>query len=406
MTMNYYQDFQELKSAVNYSDDCIECDDLTIRNYSFESAAFGVLNGHSRYSCETHGLTFPGQVTGSVSVSHDLVDNTDSDVGENHRFRYHIFFPPGTEKSKSLILFFHGFNEKNWDKYYPWAKRLALQTGKAVVMFPFAFHINRAPAQWSDKRAMFGLSRKREQAFPNIMKSSLSNVAISIRLHTHPDRFIWAGLESYYDIITFIGSCRAGLIPEIDRECTFDFFSYSIGCLLAEILMLTNYKGVFTDSRLCMFCGGAVFNRLSPVSKYILDSEANVALYSFLVEHLDIHMKHNPRLSHFLSKEHMEGYNLSAMLDYKVNREYREQMFRSLQNQIYALTLKQDKVVPAYEVVNTLQGIYRDIAIPVEVMDFAYPYTHENPFPSADAVKEEVETAFTAAFDKISAFLK
>ena len=62
----------------------------------------------------------------------------------------------------------------------------------------------------------------------------------------------------------------------------YEVITYSIGCLLAEILKLANPKGYFTQSRLCLFCGGPVFDRLSPVSKFILDSEANVALYSYI----------------------------------------------------------------------------------------------------------------------------
>jgi hypothetical protein len=403
----YSADYEELKNRINTDDDCIELEGMTVRNYTFSSAAHEVLIGHSRYTCDLHGLTFespaaaPAQGTG-----HDAIDNTDSAVEENRSFRYHIFFPGKKEKATSLVLFIHGFNEKSWDKYFPWAKKIALETGKAVALFPIAFHMNRAPQQWSDKRAMFALSRRREEQYPNLMKSSLSNAAISKRLHTHPDRFIWSGLESYYDLIAFVNDCKEGRIEGIDPACTFDFFAYSIGALLSEILLLTNHEGFFSRSKLCMFCGGSVFNRLSPVSKFILDSEANVALYSFLVEHLDSHMKRNPRLQHFMSKEHPEGYNFYAMLDYRVNRDYREQRFRDLQAQICAIALEQDTVVPAYEVVNTLQGIHRDTGVPVEVMDFPFEYSHENPFPQKVSLRGQVDAAFASVFDRVCRFLQ
>ena len=48
---------------------------------------------------------------------------------------------------------------------------------------------------------MFKLSEQRKARFPHIVDSSLSNVAISMRLHSMPQRFIWSGLQSYYDVI-------------------------------------------------------------------------------------------------------------------------------------------------------------------------------------------------------------
>lgn len=68
-----------------------------------------------------------------------------------------------------------------------------------------------------------------------------------------------------------------------------------------------------------LFCGGAVFNRLSPVSKFILDSEANVALYSFVIEHLESHLKKDHRLHHYLRENHPEG-QFASMINYKLIR--------------------------------------------------------------------------------------
>ena len=100
-------------------------------------------------------------------------------------------------------------------------------------------------------------------------------------------RFIWSGLQTYYDAIQFIEDCKSGNNEFIDKDFSFNIFVYSIGGFLSQILLLTNYKNYFDNTKLCLFCGGAVFNRISPVSKFILDSEANVALYPYLVEHFD-----------------------------------------------------------------------------------------------------------------------
>ena len=125
-----------------------------------------------------------------------------------------------------------------------------------------------------------------------------------------------------------------------------------------------------------------MFNRFSPVSRFIIDSEANVALYSYIIEHLENHLKRDEWLRHYLTEQHPEGESFRAMLNYNLLRNEREQMLGRIGGRVYALALEGDLVAPPYEVINTLQGIRRDIPIEVEVLDFSYPYTHENPFPS------------------------
>ena len=106
----------------------------------------------------------------------------------------------------------HGFNEKYWDKYLPWAKRLMEQTGKAVVLFPIAFHMNRAPHEWCERRLMHEVSDLRKKTFPDVICSSLVNVAISTRLQAKPQRFVWSGLQTYYDVIRLIRHSREASI--------------------------------------------------------------------------------------------------------------------------------------------------------------------------------------------------
>ncbi|MCX6286799.1 MAG: DUF6051 family protein [Bacteroidetes bacterium] len=407
--MKYTESYKYLKEKVDFDKEIIDLGDVEVRNISFESKAYDLIPGAEDYSCEEHSLDFgkPGPFLFETGHENELIDIEDTLIPENRSFYIPVFFPKGdAERGQRLTFLFHGFNEKSWDKYLPWALKIVRETGNPMVLFPIAFLMNRAPLYWVEKRSMFALSEKRKKHFPNAMKSSLSNVAISIRLHSQPQRFIWSGLQTYYDVIRFTGQCKAGMYPGIEPDCSFDFFSYSIGSLLAEILKLSNHKGYFSDSKLAMFCGGAVFNRLSPVSKFILDSEANVALYSFLVEHIERHMKRDSRLRHYLGREHPEGFNLYSMLDYNNMREYREEKFRQIHEQVLAVTLKADKVVPAYEVINTLQGAARDIPIPVEIFDFPYPYIHEDPFPMNVAYTGQVDAAFERVFQRITEFLK
>jgi hypothetical protein len=407
--MIYNKLYHLLKEKLSYDIDIIPVDEKSeIRNYEFNSLAYNLLSGNEMYKCKNHDFSFKCNEFRNTKIEriNKNIDISDIDIAENRNFRYQVFKPATREKFKDVILFFHGFNEKYWDKYLPWAKKIADDTGKLVVLFPIAFHMNRAPLLWSDPRKMFELSNHRKKAFPDIMDSSLSNVAISTRLHAYPQRFIWSGLQTYYDVIQFVEDCKAGNHPLIEKDFTLDFFSYSIGSLLAEILKLTNYNNYFDPSKLVMFCGGAVFNRLSPVSKFIIDSEANAAMYSYLVEHLSIHMDKNPRLKHHLGESHPEGMVFRSMLKYSEMRQQREDTFRKIAKQVLAITLEQDTVIPGYEIINTLQGAKRDIPIDVQVLDFPYDYRHEDPFPVSESISGLVDKSFNLVFKKVSDFLR
>lgn len=386
--MNYFQRFKQLKSLVSYEPDRIEVDgSMTVYNFTFHSQ---------------HGGLFP-ESPNEGNPGRDLLDVEDRQVAENAAFRYHVFAPSGAGRCSEMLLLFHGFNERHWDKYLPWAAKLVESTGKTVVLFPIAFLMNRSPATWSDTRLMHAASKRRRADYPDVIDSSLLNAAISTRLQRNPQRFIWSGLQTYYDVVGFLESCKRGEHPLFERSCRVDILAYSIGCFLSEVLLLANPSGCFSDTRVFMFCGGPVFNRISPVSKFILDSEANVRLYSFLVEHLESHLRHDPKLSRYLNTE--SGVAFRSMLNYKLMADFREEKFRSMSDRISAIGLVRDDIMPAYEMANTLKGRNRDIPVPVEIMDFPYSYRHEDPFPAHEAIAAEVDEQFSRVFGKISAFL-
>ena len=404
--MEYIDLFKLLNSIENYDDNEIIVDDKTIiRNYSFESKYRFILPGGAGNSDNFEYLTGCEPEDYEPDVIQEMLNKKDPEILENIHFRYHLMMPQNEQKTKGIILMFHGFNEKYWNKYLPWAKYISDKTGKAVLFFPIAFHMNRAPAIWSDKREMHGISQKRKERHPDVINSSLSNVAISTRLHNKPQRFIWSGLQSYYDVIDLIEFIKSGKHPSIEADASIDIVSYSIGTFLAQILMMTNENDYFSESKLVSFCGGAVFNRLSPVSKFILDSEANVSLYSFVVEHLESHMKRDEVLRHYLNGKLLEGKNFRCMLNYSTLTKYREDCFRKVSDRIYAITLAQDTVVPAYEVINTLQGVDRDIPIKVDVLEYPYKYKHEDPFPALEPIKEQVTEQFEKTFNLVCDFL-
>lgn len=405
--MSYTKSYSELKDLFNSSEINKEFDTIEMHDIDFQSTSCAILPGIEEYKCDTHNVTLNEEFSFYTEVG--TIDNNvhikDIFVEENQSFKYQLIKPKGQEKVKKVVFLFHGFNEKDWSKYLPWAKSICDGTGSAVILFPIAFHMQRAPKQWSEKREMYRLSEHRKKKFPNIVHSSLSNVAISMRLHTMPQRFIWSGLQTYYDVIQLITDIKKGNNKYINQDFNFDIFAYSIGGFLAQILKLTNYKNYFENSKVCLFCSGATFNRLAPVSKFILDSEANVALYSYLVEHFDKMLERDNVLNHYIKEDHTEGRIFSSMLDYQKMREFRERLLKKYEHQIYAISLTKDNVIPSFEIMNTLKGAYRNINVRMDELDFSYDYIHENPFPNSKSDPNEVDGSFKKVFDKVCAFL-
>lgn len=406
LNMDYFELHTLLKNKISEQAEVIDIDDkILVQNYWFQSENWEILQGHSPIYCKEHQVEFCDEVFHTdIGHSEEGLDVIDCDVSENKRFIIHVFVPKHQKKNTDVILMFHGFNEKSWDKYFPWAYKLATQTHQCVVLFPIAFHMNRAPSLWSTRRCMHEISQERQMEFPHLLASSFSNVAISTRLQAKPQRFIWSGLQTYYDVVQFIRQCNEGKYPEIAPQTQFHFFTYSIGAFLAQILKITNYDGYFTNTKLCALCGGATFNRFTPVSKAILDSEANVALYSYLIEHLESHLRHEKRLYHYL-EEHPEGQSFRMMLNFNYNRLQREKLFKQYSKDLLAIVLENDNVIPAYDVVSTLKGALHAVPTNVLITDFDYPYTHETPFPLKEKIRESVDNAFNWTFDRFIAFL-
>ncbi|MDA3837665.1 MAG: DUF6051 family protein [Candidatus Delongbacteria bacterium] len=404
--MNYLQNYTYLKDTINFNDKVIDFRNCTVHNFTFESNSSDILPGKDKYCCKQHNFDFleNNLFHNNIPTINDDVFIKDCEISENKIFKYHIFLPKRVNKVSKIILLLHGFNEKSWNKYLPWAQYLSNNTGSAVILFPISFHMDRAPAEWNDKRAMFDLSKKRKAYFPDIIDSSLSNVATSMRLNYMPQRFIWSGLQSYYDIIKLIEEIKNNKFPIINKDASVDLFGYSIGCMLAEILKLSNYKSYFTNSKACLFCGGAVFNGFSPVSKFILDSEANVAIHSYITEYLQKHVSKDNRIEHYLGETHPEGMIFRSMLDYHYMKKIRENLLRKNQQYFYSVALKNDKVIPYYEIINTMNGSERDINTIVDIIAPKYSYTHENPFPSIERYNEVISDTFSLTFSKFADF--
>jgi hypothetical protein len=407
--MEYTALYTSLKDAYDSAHETISLRGIPHRltNLPFHSHNCFILPGEQEYRCTSHYSSFveAAKDGGSSSGLSRILHREDSRIRENCAFSYALFSNGPAPRSQSVIVLFHGLNERSWEKYLPWAYTLLERTGKSVILFPLAFHMNRAPAEWSEPRPMRLISQERRRLFPAVGESSFANAAISTRLHALPQRFFWSGMQTYYDFLQLLGEIRDGRHPLISRDAGFDFFGYSIGAFLSEIIFMIDPGGELNESKLFIFCGGPTFDRMSPVSKYILDSQASLALYSFFVENFEGELKRNPRLAHYFSDKHPEGYYFRSMLSYHKMRDFRESRLHAIADRVFALALERDTVIYPDEVINTLKGRGGGIPIRTRIVEFPYTYIHENPFPALPGC-EDVDRCFDDVFSCAADFLR
>jgi hypothetical protein len=400
--MMYAETYQVLKDTFDQRCDRVEIPgrNAVMANLSFVSEARRILPGAPRYYCDTHQRAFMEEI-GAANAGYDPLAGplgTDFHLASNSEFRYTVFKRKETAKAPRAILLLHGLNERYWHKYLPWAMRLLELTESPVCLFPIAFHMNRAPAEWGSPKPMNQVARGRQEQYPAITSSSFANAAISTRLQGIPQRFAWSGVQTYYDLMQLMKEIRSGAHPFIAADARVDTFSYSIGSFLAQIMFMSNHRGYFDDARLFLFCGGPTFDRMYPVSKYIMDSEALVCLYSYFVEQLENECKRDPRLMHYFYEGHTSGLYFRAMLSHRKLKAEREKRLRELAGQISAVALTGDAVIQPGEVLSTLRGDFRDIPVPVTVLDFPFEYSHVNPFPTLSAIAPVVDREFEQVF--------
>jgi hypothetical protein len=409
--MTYRESYHNLFMLhdANVKDIQLRNNNIEIHNCTFKSEYWTMLPGAQTYRCPEHELEFHEDLEfgnrDRMQLYPETLKHGDIDIQENKDFTYLLFKKANPARSNEVIFLFHGLNEHSWHKYLPWAETLVSRTGKAVILFPIAFHMNRTPVEWGKPRSMNIVSGIRRSHSPALMNSSFANAAISARIEMIPQRFFWSGLQTFDDVVRLATNIKKGTHPFIAPDAHIDLFAYSIGSFLGEILMMANPNNYFQDSKMFMFCGGPTLDRMSPNSKFILDSDATIAIYSFYTERLDAELHLDYRIAHYFSEAHPAGLVFKMMLSYQKNKQAREQRFRELQNQLCAVALKKDDVIPANEVLNTLKGDYRDIDTHVEVMDFPFPYTHINPFPLDKEIEKLVDQNYNKVFEVASSHL-
>ena len=321
------------------------------------------------FTSDTPGNVFPATRTELKGLSN--INSDDSLIAENVRFTYPVIIPASDKGNRAIILL-HGLNERSWVKYYPWAERLARELRRPVILFPISFHMNRSPAEWSNPRLMSPLLPSTRLRNRQNRSSTFVNLALSLRLSQQPLRFFTSGRQSALDLEKLISSIQSGNHPLFAKGTGIDFFAYSIGAFLAQIMMLAYGETFLNDTRLMMFCGGAPFNRMNGVSKLIMDEEAFSRLRFFYLRQFEKELsKTDNPFSLFRESPATKAFN--AMVDSRRLREWRNHRFEKMRKRISTIALKKDEVIPPSgisEIMNTEN---------LRIMDFPFEYTHENP---------------------------
>jgi len=374
--MDYTKTFNELKSIFTSDQEkiLIPGSDVIIHNVRFQSDIS--LNGFS--------------------------NKNDSLIPENRTFSYPVF-SPAEPKSDKVILLLHGLNERSWVKYLVWAYYLAMNTGSYIILFPISFHINRSPNAWKDPRVMIPFMKDRTFAHSEIKMASFANIALSNRLTEDPMRFFNSGYQTTEDITKLLLTVRNGEHPVIPQTGNINIFAYSIGAFLAQIIMMGNPENLFSRSKLFIFCGGSVFSNMHGSSKLIMDSLAFDRVYSYYLNDFEKSITGKSPLGDFLSSSQV-GMAFRSMIDLGRFKTFRENILKKLRNQIHSITLLKDIVIPSNGVVATL-GTFNKKDM-VQVWDFPYTYSHENPFPILDSqLSKKVDYYFERVFSEASLFL-
>ncbi len=371
--MKYSDRFAVLNSVFTPGKDiCLPDTGIDVKNFPFESMRI------------------------DAGCTETSLQDYDGILTENLRFGYPVFVPRGKFKSDKAILLLHGLNERNWNKYLSWAEYLCEHTGKPVVLFPIAFHINRSPRSWSDPRSMLSLLNLRRKKYSNDRSVSLANVALSERLSNNPLLFYTSGKQTFHDLEKLCTDIRKGMHPLFAPDAHIDLFAYSIGAFLAQVLLLANPGKLFSDSRLFLFCGGSIFSAMQGVSRSIMDRKAFEKLNNFYLNDFELNS----------SVIRDTGFGaFRSMISPERKQAEREQFFNSPASNIQGISLVNDRVIPYSGVVQALgnECARRNISL----LDFTFTYSHENPFPLTNSSDHQsVNEAFNLVFSQAASFLE
>jgi hypothetical protein len=383
---NYQEISRRFRHTKQWSDETaleFPGENVDLFHLEFNSSGSHYLLGRDSYRCEEHGLDFPAEPSNHIPY--------DCDVDNNVSFRYSLVRehqPQGVcTRHNRAILLLHGLNERSFTKYISWAYQLWAGTRAPVLLFPLSFHINRVHPSWSSgQQGDYAL--RIEQ--PGNQNCHRFNATISDRLGTHPERFFWGAIQSYWDIIELVQSVRAGNHRHLAPDTRFDILAFSAGGFIALDVMLENYKGLFSDSRAVLFATCCALRNANLSSHLIVDQCAEISIMNLFVKHQD--KLSNGRLAHWLH-EHSEGKWLQSLCGLRPDRKLLEPRLKELAPRLLGIANSNDLVIPAGAMFDALQGLHRETGVRVMELDLGI---HENPFscPGYDERDRSMITEF------------
>ena len=336
--------------------------------------------------------------TGKVSLLQSLFEQSsfclqnDENIQENKHFMYPVFMPEKSKRKECIILL-HGLNERSWEKYGCWAESLAKFTGKPVLLFPIAFHMNRSPNDWYNPRVMIEYVKERKMQCEDPENLTFVNLALSERLSKTPLRFYASGRETGDNLWQLLNEIKSGKHPLLKKDCQIDLFGYSIGVLLAQVMLMSNPEGLLTDSKLFAFCGGSIFSKMNGNSRYIMDQQAFDTIHNYYKQDF---------LEKQASKTDLFEPAFKQMIDEKRFSLMRHNFFEKESQRIRFISLKKDVVIPTQGIEMALGKKASERCL--TTLDFDFNYSHENPFPMNED-REEVTRTFEEIFNMAGTFL-
>jgi pimeloyl-ACP methyl ester carboxylesterase len=320
---------------------------------------------------------------------------TDNRIQENKTFTYPIFTPDRNKRHDQAIILLHGLNERSWEKYLPWAEYLAASTGKPVILFPIAFHMNRTPGFWTNPREIQPWVHQRKENSKDSTNSTFVNLALSSRLSGHPLRFYASGRESVYNICQLVQEMKQGQHPLFAEDVSVNLFAYSIGALLSQVLLLANPGELFTHSRLFMFCGGSIFNHMNGNARDILDKEA----YDSILQYFTTDFLARKNIPETFPADALEKA-FKAMICPEEMPAFRENFFQRACDRVRTISLRQDVVMPTQGIIKALGKSSGKI---LKELDFP---SHQKPFPVQSRTEPTlINNAFRSVFHPAAEFL-
>jgi hypothetical protein len=188
-----------------------------------------------------------------------------------------------------------------------------------------------------------------------------------------------------------------GKHPLFEANTSVDIFAYSIGAFLSQILLMGNPGDYFRNSKLFMFCGGGIFDKMTGQSRSIMDKKSFDSLLQYYQHDFIISYEH-------FREEDEVAEVFFSMLSGNNLKEKRTDFFRKNQQKIRGISLALDKVIPYQGVVEALGHACASSRI--YLTDFPFEYSHENPFPYfQDAQSEDVNISFQNVFREAAGFL-